>query len=193
MSGAEGLQFAIGIPGTTGGAVAMNAGAYDCTISSLVEKVTVRLASGEKKELESGECRFGYRTSRFLGGDTVVESVDLLLGKGDPDVLKRDAAGILALRRRNYPLDRPNAGSVFRRPDQGPPPGLLIEKAGMKGFACGGASVSRLHANFIVNDGNATSDDVARLIDTVRDRVSEKSGILLEEEIRYIPSGGEWN
>jgi UDP-N-acetylmuramate dehydrogenase len=100
--------------------------------------------------------------------------------------LRAEAAGYLAGRRAAFPLDKPNAGSVFRRPADGPPPGRLIEEAGLKGVSCGGAMVSPVHANFIVNTGGATSSDVAALVAIVKTRVVERSGIELEEEIVYL-------
>jgi UDP-N-acetylmuramate dehydrogenase len=191
MQGASGLQFAVGIPGTVGGAVVMNAGAYGSTISDLLETVTVRLSSGARETLAAEDCGFGYRTSRFGQEAAVIESVDLVLEEGDPDELRREAVEILELRRRKFPLDYPNAGSVFRRPYDGTPPGLLIEQSGLKGFRIGGAGVSTRHANFVVNMGDASSGDVEAVIETVRSRVFEDTGISLREEILYMPRGEE--
>jgi UDP-N-acetylmuramate dehydrogenase len=189
MLGASGLQFAAGIPGTLGGALVMNAGAYGTEISRLVRTVAVRRPDGGREVLEAGECRFGYRTSRFQEERVVVESAELLLASADPDVLRREAVDVLELRRRKLPLGWPNAGSVFRRPDDDHPPGRLIEQSGLKGFSVGGAEVSTLHANFVVNKGGASSGDVIAVIEAVRERVLSDSGISLQEEVVYMPRG----
>jgi UDP-N-acetylmuramate dehydrogenase len=189
MLGASGLQFAAGIPGTLGGALVMNAGAYGSEISGLVRAVAVRRPDGGREVLEAGECGFGYRTSRFQGERVVVESAELVLAPGDPGVLRMEAADVLELRRRKLPLDWPNAGSVFRRPDDDHPPGRLIEESGLKGFRVGGAEVSTLHANFVVNKGGASSGDVMAVIEAVRERVFSDSGVSLQEEVVYMPRG----
>jgi UDP-N-acetylmuramate dehydrogenase len=191
MKGASGLGFAIGIPGTLGGAVCMNAGAYGCCTGNLVTEVETVAAGGAKALFSPAGCGFGYRSSRFQGTGSVVTSASLLLPEGSPEALRSDAAGILRRRREAFPLHRPNAGSVFRRPQDGPPPGLLIEKAGLKGIRLGGASVSDIHANFIVNGGNATSSDVAGLIRMVKAAVRKEFGILLVEEIVYLGFSGQ--
>ncbi len=189
MQGASGLQFAVGIPGTMGGAVVMNAGAYGGTISDLLETVTVRFVSGLRETLPAADCGFGYRTSRFAQEVAVIESVDLVLEEGDPRELIHEAVEILELRRAKFPLDYPNADSVFRRPDYGPPPGFLIERSGLKGLCIGGAGVSTRHANFVVNMGDASSGDVTAVIEAVRKKVFEDTGISLREEILYMPRG----
>ncbi len=190
--GLGGLTFAVGIPGTAGGAVFMNAGAYGSSISELVKEVTVVHTRGSIDYLTADDCGFGYRTSRFQNEDTVVISVTLKLsdnGKSRTD-LRREARQILKLRREKFPLQVPNAGSVFRRPEGGPPPGKLIEDSGLKGTRMGGAVVSSIHANFIENTGGATSSDVMQLIDHVILRVKQASGITLKREIRQL---GELN
>ena len=191
MQGAGGLEFAVGIPGTVGGAVFMNAGAYERSISDTVESITVLDPSGRRSVLHRKNCLFGYRQSRFQEEPLVVESITMRLDECNAAVLRRRASEILELRRGKFPLNLPNAGSVFRRPEGEPPPGWLIERSGLKGFEVGGAMVSTLHANFIVNTGGATSDDVIGLISLVREKVREDTGIELMEEIRYIPGPGE--
>lgn len=186
MKGAGGLAFAAGIPGTIGGAVCMNAGAYGSSLSGLVEFVEAVGPGGAVRMLSAGECRFGYRSSCFQAGAWVVSGVRLSLPAADPALLRAEAAEHLSRRRETLPLDMPNAGSVFRRPSDDRPPGRLIEEAGLKGLSCGGAMVSRRHANFIVNTGGATSADIARLIDTVRERVEAATGTTLVEEIVYM-------
>lgn len=184
--GASGLEFAIGIPGTVGGAVFMNAGAYGHSISDSIVSVTVLDYSGSTDIVVNEECRFGYRFSGFQEERTVITGIEQSLGIGDPAVLRSEGKRILELRRKKFPLQYPNAGSVFKKPDEGPPPGKLIEDAGLKGKTAGGAMVSCKHANFIINTGTATSDNIAELINTVRESVLACSGILLKEEIRYL-------
>jgi UDP-N-acetylmuramate dehydrogenase len=190
MKGASGLTFAVGIPGTLGGAVCMNAGAYGSCVGNFVSEVEVVAPGGRKEILSSTDCDFGYRRSRFQGSGSVIASAALLLPEGAPAALRRDARDILEKRRKAFPLHRPNAGSVFRRPKDGPAPGFLIEKAGLKGTRVGGAAVSDIHANFIVNCGNATSSDVAGLIRIVKDAVLKEFGISLLEEIVYLGFDG---
>lgn len=185
MKGAAGLEFAAGIPGTLGGAVFMNAGAYGSSISGTILSVTAFGPDGEVL-LTPGECGFGYRSSMFQGSGLVVTGVELGLPSGPPSELKSAARGHLSRRRSTIPLDMPNAGSVFRRPAEGPPPGRLIEEAGMKGASCGGAMVSPLHANFIVNTGGATAADVTGLMHRTADAVERASGIRLEPEVRFL-------
>lgn len=187
--GAAGLEFAIGIPGTVGGAVFMNAGAYGSSFSDHVSEVSVLEQGGEKRIIEAADCGFGYRSSMFQEKRVVVTSARLRLRRGDPAILRSEARRILRVRREKFPLDMPNAGSVFRRPDEDVPPGRLIEEAGLKGRTVGGAMVSRKHANFIVNTGEATSEDIAELIGTVKETVLVRFGILLREEVRYLGSG----
>lgn len=186
--GLAGLVFAVGIPGTVGGAVFMNAGAYGFSISELLEEVTVLHPRGSIEYLTAEDCGFGYRSSRFQRDDSIVLNVALRLseraaGAGE---LRREAREVLQLRRQKFPLHAPNAGSVFRRPNNGPPPGKLIEDCGLKGYRLGGAMVSAVHANFIENTGGATSSDVMQLIELVIERVRKASGIILKREIRKL-------
>lgn len=184
--GASGLEFAIGIPGTAGGAVFMNAGAYGNSISDVLKSVSVVDYRGSAKTIVGEECCFEYRFSRFQKERSVIAGMELLLGIDDPVILRSEGKRILELRRKKFPLQYPNAGSVFRKPDEGISPGKLIEDAGLKGRTVGGAKVSCKHANFILNTGKATSDNIAQLIDIVREYVLASSGILLKEEIRYL-------
>ncbi len=184
----SGLVFAVGIPGTVGGAVFMNAGAYGSSVSELVEEVKVLHPDGTIEYLTAEECGFGYRTSLFQKSNTVILGATLRLQRvaGGSGGLRREAREILQLRRRKFPLGVPNAGSVFRRPDNGPPPGKLIEDCGLKGYRTGGAVVSRVHANFIENTGGATSSDVMRLIEHITEKVRKTTGIVLQREIRQL-------
>ncbi len=186
--GLSGLVFAVGIPGTSGGAVFMNAGAYGSSISDFVHKITAVHSDGNIEYLSSKDCGFGYRFSNFQKNGSIVAEVtlELLEGISSKEELQRDARRILQKRRDSFPLYAPNAGSVFRRPDNGPPPGKLIEDCGLKGVKIGGAMVSFTHANFIENTGGATCEDVLDLIQLVIGKVKEISGITLRTEVRVL-------
>lgn len=188
--GASGLTFAIGIPGTVGGAVFMNAGAYGSSIKDMLTEVDVVDSDGNERVIKNAECGFSYRSSRFQKEALIVTGAMFLLNEDDPAVLRSEARRILQMRREKFPLEYPNAGSVFRRPLEGPPPGKLIEDSGLKGRAVGGAMVSEKHANFIVNTGHASSSDILNLVNVVREEVFSMSGILLKEEIRYLGRRG---
>lgn len=187
--GLQGLVFAVGIPGTLGGAVFMNAGAYGESMAGIVREARVALPGGGERVFSREECGFDYRTSVFQSTPGALYRVSLELSTGDRERLRSEAAEILDRRREKFPLGVPNAGSVFRRPFQGPPPGRLLEDCGLKGFCFGGARFSPVHANFIENTGGATSEDVLNLIGEARRRVLEATGIELHEEIRIL--GGE--
>lgn len=187
MKGAAGLEFAVGIPGSLGGAVFMNAGAYGGSISDRV--VTVDVLDGNSvRKMDRAACGFGYRASSFQESGALVLSVSLGLDPGDRDGLVEAASAILRKRRESFPLDLPNAGSVFRRVEGAPPPGRLIEDAGLKGRRAGGAMISRLHANFIVNTGGASASDVLELMRDARRAVFDASGVSLPEEVRFLGS-----
>lgn len=168
----------------------MNAGAYDCSVSDMLTEVDVVDSDGNERVIKNAECGFSYRSSRFQKEALIVTGAMFLLNKAEPAALRSEAKRILQLRREKFPLEYPNAGSVFRRPLEGPPPGKLIEDSGLKGRAVGGAMVSEKHANFIVNTGNASSTDILKLVDVVREEVFSMSGILLKEEIRYLGRRG---
>ncbi len=189
--GVGGLVFAVGIPGTLGGAVFMNAGAYGSSMADVVSRVMAVYPDGQTRVFSNEECGFSYRRSRFQEEKAVITQVNLELKAESPDRLKRESAEILKLRSEKLPLDFPNAGSVFKRPEENIPPGKLIEDCGLKGMSIGGAEVSRRHANFIVNKGNASAKDVYKLIETVRKTVQEKTEILLIPEVRFIGFTGE--
>ena len=184
--GAAGFVFAVGIPGTLGGGVFMNAGAYGSSMADIVLRVWAVLPDGTDAIYTNDECGFSYRSSRFQDEESVITRVELKLSLASPDELKKKAVEILNLRQEKFPLDLPNAGSVFKRPEEDIPPGKLIEDCGLKGVSVGNAEVSRKHANFIVNNGNATAANVVELIGIVKETVFEKTGILLKEEVRYL-------
>ncbi|RLD95552.1 MAG: UDP-N-acetylenolpyruvoylglucosamine reductase [Aquificota bacterium] len=179
--GFAGLDPLAGIPGTLGGALVMNAGAFGRTLGDLVEEVEV-LVDGKVEVLRGVEVDWGYRTSS-LKGSTVVGAT-LKLVPGDGGKIREDMVRFARLRRQKQPLDFPSAGSVFKNPP-GHSAGRLIDEAGLKGARVGDAMVSPLHANFIVNLGQARARDVRLLVEVVKERVRERFSISLEEEIVY--------
>ena len=178
-----GLEFAQGIPGTLGGGVSMNAGAYGGEMKDVV--VSVRWLDGELRVRESGELDLSYRHSRFSDTDDVILSALLSLRPGDEEEIRGTMRTLMEKRRASQPLDMPSAGSTFMRPVGGYA-AALIDQAGLKGFRIGGAQVSEKHAGFVVNAGGATFDDVLKLMDEVRERVLALSGITLEPEVKII-------
>ncbi len=181
--GLEGLEFAGGIPGTLGGALVMNAGAFGSYIGSLVREVAVVNWNGQKRRLSAPECEFGYRSSSLARAGVILEA-DLELRPGDPAELEGRMEALLGERYRRHP-QLPSAGSVFRNPP-GRPAGRLIEEAGGKGMRIGGAQVSERHANFIVNLGGATASDIIALLEAVQKLVRERFGVELQPEVRII-------
>ena len=179
-----GLEFAYGIPGTVGGAVYMNAGAYGSQVSAVLTS-SEYLRDGKVLTRNVEEHKFGYRTSVYRSNDDIILSAEFTLTPGDPCEIAEKANKNMESRRAKQPLEYPNAGSVFKRPE-GAFPGALIEQAGLKGFRVGGAEFSEKHANFIVNRGGATADDILRLTETAQKEVLKQFGILLETEIIYI-------
>ena len=180
-----GLAFAHGIPGTLGGAVFMNAGAYGGEMAQVVESVTAWLPGQGVRELEAGELELSYRHSRFSGGEGVVLAATLALTPGDREAIRGEMAELIARRRQSQPLEWPSAGSAFKRPP-GHYAGTLIERCGLKGLRVGGAQVSEKHAGFIINRGGATCADVVALMEEVRRRVLAETGVTLEPEIRVV-------
>lgn len=181
-AGLAGMEFASGIPGSIGGGIVMNAGAYDGEMKQIVEQVTVLNEDGELMELDCDTMEFGYRTSVIRNRPFVVVEALLSLQKGDPEQILAKMADFAQRRRAKQPLEYPSAGSTFKRPE-GYFAGKLIMDSGMRGRRVGGAQVSEKHCGFIVNTGNATSEDVAELIMEVQERVKERFGIMLEPEI----------
>lgn len=188
--GLTGLEFACGIPGSVGGGVVMNAGAYGGEISDVLESCTVYREGVGVAECTREDGEFAYRDTAFLRNrDFILESV-FALGYGDPCDIKLREEELLSRRREKQPLEYPSAGSAFKRPD-GYFAAKLIEDAGLKGLRVGGAEVSEKHSGFIVNVGSATSSDVIALYGKVRERVRELFGVTLESEVRYLTPKGE--
>lgn len=183
--GLSGLEFAHGIPGTLGGAVVMNAGAYGGEMKDVVYEVRALSGTGEPLALREEDLDFSYRHSFFSSGGGVVTEVVLRLAPGDPEAVRGKMEELSARRRQSQPLEYPSAGSAFKRPP-GHYAAALIQESGLKGTAVGGAQVSEKHAGFIINRGGATCDDVLRLLNLVRDTVFRRSGVTLEPEIRIL-------
>lgn len=183
-----GLEFASGIPGTVGGGIIMNAGAYGGELKDVVESVvSYYLPEQRLYELDNEQCAFGYRKSCYqeIPGNVILSAV-FHLENGEAEAISAKMKELNERRREKQPLDVPSAGSTFRRPE-GHYAAALIEEAGLKGYRIGGAQVSEKHAGFIVNADNATSHDLYDLMDYVRKTVHEKSGINLAPEVILIP------
>lgn len=185
--GLTGLEFAHGIPGTLGGAVSMNAGAYGGEMKNTVIKTTALTPDAAHFEITGDAHDFSYRHSRFSDSEDVILSSVLKLEKGDADEIKGRMDALAIKRRESQPLNLPSAGSTFKRPKEGYA-AALIEQAGLKGFTVGGAMVSEKHAGFVVNRGDATFKDVMAVMDHIRETVQRQFGIELEPEVKIIRS-----
>ena len=183
--GLSGMEFAVGIPGSIGGAVYMNAGAYDGEMSKVVKSVRVMDAAGEVSELSAGELDFGYRHSALQGSGKIVTSVTVELAAGDKQTIAEKMADFSNRRITKQPLELPSAGSMFKRPP-GYFAGTLIDQTGLKGYTVGGAQVSTKHAGFVVNIGGATAADVLQLISDVQAKVFAAHGVHLEPEVLVL-------
>ncbi|WP_407921133.1 UDP-N-acetylmuramate dehydrogenase [Brevibacillus migulae] len=186
--GLTGLEFAGGIPGSVGGAVYMNAGAHGSDLSRILKKAEILFDNGEVKVLTNEEMKFAYRTSLLQTKKGVVLEATFQLRDGDRNEIAAVLAANKDRRRQTQPLQLPCAGSVFRNPP-GDHSGRLIEEAGLKGFQIGGAQISEMHANFIVNRGGATASDVLTLMDHVRRTIMEKYGVDLHPEVLVVGEG----
>ncbi len=181
----SGLEFASGIPGSLGGAIFMNAGAYGSEMKDIIVEVDVINHTGEILTLNKQQLDLSYRHSILQEKSLIASRVKLKLAPGDREQIKAQMKKLNQQRQEKQPLEWPSAGSVFKRPD-GYYSGPLIEKAGLKGARVGDAQVSQKHAGFIINRGNATAHDVIELIKKVQREVYQNSGIKLETEPRYI-------
>ena len=182
--GLTGLEFASGIPGTVGGAVTMNAGAYGGEMKDIVVRVDGILPDGTEMSLSGEEMRFGYRRSAVKDLNLIVTEVTMELAEGDPAAIRVKMSDLNRQRAEKQPLDVPSAGSTFKRPE-GFYAAALIDQCGLKGYSVGGAQVSLKHAGFLVNIGNS-SKDYLELVRTVQRIVRERAGVELEPEIRII-------
>lgn len=184
--GLTGLTFAFGIPGTLGGAVCMNAGAYGGEIGDCILDVTyLDTKTGEIHTIPKADCGFAYRTSRFSEHRDILLSARLSAEHGDAGVIRAEMEDIAARRREKQPLEYPSAGSAFKR-YPGHFTAQLIDEAGLKGYTVGGAQVSEKHAGFIVNRGDASATDVQSLMEQIRERIHALHGIWIEPEIRTL-------
>lgn len=179
--GLTGMEFASGIPGTLGGAVYMNAGAYDGEMRNIIKSVRVLKTDGTFVDLSNEELGFGYRKSSLQGSGGIVVAVTLELAFGDKTDIQAKMTEFNRLRTTKQPLDKPSAGSMFKRPP-GYFAGTLIDQTGLKGYTVGGAQVSTKHAGFVVNIGGATCSDVLDLIKYVQTKIMEAHGVFLEIE-----------
>ena len=183
-NGLTGLEFASGIPGTVGGAVTMNAGAYGGEMKDVVVRVDGILPNGTEMSLSGEEMRFGYRRSAVKDLNLIVTEVTMELAEGDPAAIRAKMSELNRQRAEKQPLDVPSAGSTFKRPE-GFYAAALIDQCGLKGYSVGGAQVSMKHAGFMVNSGDS-SRDYLELVRTVQRIVRERAGVELETEIRII-------
>lgn len=198
-AGVGGVHRLVGVPGTVGGGVYMNAGAHGQEFRDVVREVDLVTADGEVTSRPGGDVSWEYRASNL--GDVVVLSATVALSPADPTRLQAEIREHFRWRKEGTPFNEPCCGSVFRNPGAPGPAsgsgggeggralrtaGQLIDAAGMKGFRIGGAEVSRMHANYIVNTGGATADDVLRVIEAVRARVEERFGVVLQREVKIV-------
>ena len=181
----SGLEFAVGIPGTIGGAVYMNAGAYDGEMAKVVTSVRVMDREGKISELKASELAFAYRHTALQNSGLIVTSVTCVLQPDEADAIAAKMADFSQRRISKQPLELPSAGSMFKRP-VGYFAGTLIEQTGLKGYTVGGAQVSQKHAGFVVNVGGATAKDVLQLISDVQSKVFAAHGVRLEPEVLVL-------
>lgn len=184
-AGLTGLEFAYGIPGTVGGAVYMNAGAYGGELKDVLTRVRYLNQEGQIVCAEAAELDLSYRHSIFEENGGCILSAEFRLTPGDPAEIQAKMEDLMGRRRDKQPLDKPSAGSTFKRP-AGAFAGALIDQCGLRGYRHGGAAISEKHCGFVVNLGGASCADVLALCDEVRDIVQEKTGYLLEKEIRVV-------
>ncbi len=184
QEGFTGLEFAAGIPGSVGGAMAMNAGAFGGEIRDVLHSVSIMDAQGNMRATPKDQLAFAYRSLKLPPGEIILSGL-FSLRSGEAAQVKEKIREIIARRKEKQPYNFPSAGSVFRNPQAGPA-GRLIEQVGLKGLQIGGAQVSEKHANFIINRGGARAKDVWQLIKVVQEKVWQKTGVLLELEIKIV-------
>ena len=181
--GLTGLEFAHGIPGSLGGAVTMNAGAYDGEMAQVVTSVTYLTADGQVET--TNQFDFSYRHSAFSDGTRMILSATMQLQRGDPAAIRARMEELMERRKSKQPLEWPSAGSTFKRPE-GYFAAALIDQCGLKGLTVGGAQVSEKHAGFVINKGGATCADILELMEQVKRRVREQTGVTLEPEVKLL-------
>ena len=183
-----GLEFAHGIPGTLGGAASMNAGAYGGEMKQVLRSVTYLDENIMLEEKFVDELELSYRHSAFSDTNDVILGCELMLTRGNEEEIFARMRELSEKRRSSQPLDKPSAGSTFKRPQSGYA-AALIEETGLKGFSIGGAQVSEKHAGFVINRGDASFEDVIRLMEYIKETVFKRTGILLEPEVKIIDNG----
>ena len=184
-NGLTGLEFAAGIPGSIGGGIVMNAGAYDGEMKQVVESVRVMDCDGQINVLDNDTMEFGYRTSIIKNRPFIVLEVVLRLAEGDREQIGSRMEELMQLRRSKQPLEYPSAGSTFKRPE-GYYAGKLIMDAGLRGYRIGGAQVAAKHCGFVINTGKATAADIREVIEEVQQRVRERFHVFLEPEVVFL-------
>lgn len=181
-----GLEFAYGIPGSTGGAVYMNGGAYGGEIKTALHSVrSVSLKDGSVKETPAGELDMSYRRTAFMSSGDIISAAYFKLESGDKNAIEARMSELLAKRKASQPLEYPSAGSTFKRPKEGYA-AALIEQCGLKGYTRGGAQVSAKHSGFVINTGSATFEDVTAIMDDIKKAVYERFGVMLEPEVEIL-------
>ena len=180
-----GLEFAQGIPGSVGGGVTMNAGAYGGELVQVLDSVTVLDRQGQEHVIPAADCGLGYRRSIFSGGDYLIVEARFRLTHGDPADIEARMKELAAKRKEKQPLEYPSAGSTFKRPE-GYFAAALIDQCGLKGLTVGGAQVSEKHAGFVINRGGATCADVLALVEQIKAVVKERTGVELELEVKIL-------
>lgn len=180
-----GLEFAQGIPGSVGGGVTMNAGAYGGELVQVLDSVTVLDRQGQEHVIPAADCGLGYRRSIFSGGDYLIVEARFRLTHGDPADIEARMKELAAKRKEKQPLEYPSAGSTFKRPE-GHFAAALIDQCGLKGLTVGGAQVSEKHAGFVINRGGATCADVLALVEQIKAVVKERTGVELELEVKIL-------
>ena len=180
-----GLEFAQGIPGSVGGGVTMNAGAYGGELVQVLDSVTVLDRQGQEHVIPAADCGLGYRRSIFSGGDYLIVEARFRLSHGDPADIEARMKELAAKRKEKQPLEYPSAGSTFKRPE-GYFAAALIDQCGLKGMTVGGAQVSEKHAGFVINRGGATCADILALVEQIKAVVKERTGVELELEVKIL-------
>lgn len=181
----SGLEFAQGIPGSVGGGVTMNAGAYGGELVQVLDSVTVLDRQGQEHVIPAADCGLGYRRSIFSGGDYLIVEARFRLTHGDPADIEARMKELAAKRKEKQPLEYPSAGSTFKRPE-GYFAAALIDQCGLKGLTVGGAQVSEKHAGFVINRGGATCADILALVEQIKAVVKERTGVELELEVKIL-------
>lgn len=180
-----GMEFAHGIPGSVGGGITMNAGAYDGELKDIVKSVTAINSDFEIREFSNEEMKFRYRNSLVQDENLVVLSATFKLKRGNKEEINEKMQDLMARRKEKQPLEYPSAGSTFKRPE-GYFAGKLIQDAGLKGLTHGGAQISKKHSGFVINIGGATAKDIVELIETVQKIIHDKFGVEIEREVKII-------